>query len=143
MELTDEELKKKLTPEQYKVLREKGTEAPFSGEYVNHKEKGMYTCVVCGAELFSSDTKFDSKAPGLQGWPSFYDVAKSDAVKLNEDNSHGMHRIEVTCANCGSHLGHFFEDVPGDEHGVHYCINSACLAFAPKDDSKQEKANRA
>jgi peptide-methionine (R)-S-oxide reductase len=130
-QLTDEELKKKLTPEQYRILREKGTEAPFTGEYFNHKEKGMYDCVVCGAELFSSDTKFDSTAPGLQGWPSFYDVAKSDAVKLSEDSSMGMKRIEITCANCGSHLCHLFEDVPGEEHEKHYCINSACLAFEP------------
>jgi peptide-methionine (R)-S-oxide reductase len=132
---TDEELKKKLTPEQYRILREKGTEAPFTGEYFNHKEKGMYTCAVCGAELFSSDTKFDSSAPGLRGWPSFYDVAKSDAVKLSEDSSLGMKRIEISCANCGSHLGHLFEDVPGEQHDKHYCINSACLGFMPKDQN--------
>jgi peptide-methionine (R)-S-oxide reductase len=129
---TDEELKKKLTPEQYHILRENGTEAPFSGQYFNHNEKGMYTCAICGAELFSSDTKFDSSAPGLMGWPSFYDVAKSDAVNLSEDNTMGMKRVEITCANCGSHLGHLFEDVPGEEHDKHYCINSAALDFEPK-----------
>ncbi len=132
-QFTDEELRQELTPEQYSLLREKGTEAPFTGQYVNHKQKGMYACAVCGAELFSSDTKFDSTAPGLIGWPSFYDVAKSDAVKLTEDNSLGMQRIEVSCANCGSHLGHLFKDVPGESHAAHYCINSACLGFTPVD----------
>jgi len=126
---------KDLTPEQLKILREKGTEAPFSGKYVNTKDDGMYHCAFCGAPLFSSSTKFDSKAPGLQGWPSFSDVSKSDAVKLTEDNSLGMHRVEVSCANCGSHLGHLFEDVPGEEQNKHYCINSACLAFEPQTKS--------
>jgi peptide-methionine (R)-S-oxide reductase len=134
-QFTDEELKKKLTSEQYHILREKGTEAPFTGEYFNHSEKGMYTCAVCGAELFSSDTKFDSSAPGLMGWPSFYDVAKSDAVKLSEDNNMGMKRVEINCANCGSHLGHLFENIPGEEHDKHYCINSASLKFMPKNKS--------
>jgi len=131
LNISEEQLKKKLTPEQYHLLREGGTEVPFSGKYVNHAEQGMYACAVCGAELFSSDTKFESKAPGLAGWPSFSDVAKSDAVKLTDDNSLGMHRIEITCANCGSHLGHLFEDVPGEEHDKHYCVNSACLDFKP------------
>ena len=129
--LTDEELKKKLTPEQYHILREEGTEAPFSGKYLNHKENGMYTCAVCGAELFSSDTKYDSTTPGLMGWPSFYDIAKSDAVKLTEDHSLGMSRVEVTCTNCGSHLGHLFDDESAP-NGKHFCINSACLDFKPK-----------
>jgi len=133
-QLTDEELRKKLTPEQYHILREKGTEAPFSGQYVNHSENGMYVCAVCNEPLFSSETKFESKAPGLQGWPSFYDAAKAGAVKLSEDNSLGMKRIEISCANCGSHLGHLFEDVAGEEHDKHYCINSACLMFLPKDN---------
>jgi peptide-methionine (R)-S-oxide reductase len=132
-QFTDEDLKKRLTPEQYHILREKGTEAPFSGKYFDHSERGMYTCAVCGAELFSSDTKFESSASGLRGWPSFYDAAKSDAVKLTEDNSAGMRRIEISCANCGSHLGHLFEDVPGEDHNKHYCINSTCLAFNPKE----------
>jgi peptide-methionine (R)-S-oxide reductase len=135
-QFTDDELKKKLTPEQYRILREKGTETPFSGKYFNFNQEGMYSCAVCGAQLFSSDTKFESKAPGLQGWPSFYDAAKSDAVKLTEDDSLGLRRIEVICANCGSHLGHLFKDVPGEEHQAHYCINSAALNFDPKDKSK-------
>jgi len=131
--MTEDEIKQKLTPEQYHILREKGTEAPFTGEHLNNKAKGMYTCAVCGAELFSSDTKFDSQT----GWPSFYDVAKSDAVKLDEDNSHGMHRVEVSCANCGSHLGHVFKDAPDQPTGTRFCINSACLGFEPKDDTKK------
>lgn len=128
-QLTDEQLKVKLTPEQYHMLREKGTEAPFSGEYLHNKTSGMYTCAACGAELFSSDTKFDSGS----GWPSFYDIAKTGAVKLTDDDSHAMHRVEVTCASCGSHLGHLFEDAPATPTGQRYCINSACLAFLPKD----------
>jgi peptide-methionine (R)-S-oxide reductase len=130
---TDEELKKKLTPMQYKVLREKGTEAPFSGKFLQNKETGMYTCAVCGAELFSSDTKFDSGT----GWPSFYEVAHNDAVKLTEDASVGMQRVEVTCANCGSHLGHVFKDAPDQPTGMRYCINSLCLGFIPKKDVKK------
>jgi len=130
--LSDEELKKKLTPEQYQVLVEKGTEPPFSGKYLNHNDKGMYTCAICGAELFSSDTKYDSATPGLIGWPSFSDVAKSDAVELKEDNSWGMRRIEVNCKNCGGHLGHVF-DAEDSSTGKHYCINSCALDFSPKN----------
>jgi len=126
---SDEELKKRLTPEQYHILREKGTETPFTGKYLNHKGNGMYTCAVCGAELFDSNTKFESGT----GWPSFYDVAKSDAVKLTEDRSNGMQRVEVSCANCESHLGHVFNDAPDQPTGMRFCINSACLAFLPKD----------
>jgi len=129
--ISDEELRKKLTPEQYHVLREKGTEAPFSGDYLNHNENGMYTCAVCGAELFSSDTKYESDIPGLAGWPSFYDVARSGAVELSPDDSLGMHRTEVTCANCGSHLGHLFDD-KSSPNGQHFCINSASLDFESK-----------
>jgi peptide-methionine (R)-S-oxide reductase len=132
-QFTDEELKKKLTPLQYKILREKGTEAPFSGEYLHNKDNGMYTCAVCGAELFSSSTKFDSGS----GWPSFYDVAKSDAVKLTEDSTLGMQRVEVTCANCGSHLGHLFNDAPDMPTGQRFCINSACLGFVPQKSTKK------
>jgi peptide-methionine (R)-S-oxide reductase len=134
--LTDEELKKKLTPDQFHILRQKGTEAPFTGEYLNHKGKGMYTCAACGAELFPSDTKFDSGT----GWPSFYDVAKSDAVELSEDNSGGMHRVEVSCANCGSHLGHVFKDAPDQPTGTRFCINSACLGFEPMEETKAKKS---
>jgi peptide-methionine (R)-S-oxide reductase len=129
IQLNDEEVRKKLTPEQYHILREKGTEAPFTGKYLHNKESGMYTCAVCGAELFPSDTKFDSNS----GWPSFYDVANSDAVKLSEDKSHGMQRVEVSCANCGSHLGHIFNDAPDQPTGVRFCINSACLGFVPEE----------
>lgn len=112
----------KLTPEQRHVLREGGTEMPFSGQYVHTKEKGMYRCVSCGAELFSSDTKFDSGT----GWPSF-DDAIPGAIVTRDDDSHGMHRTEVVCAKCGGHLGHVFDDGPKETTGKRYCINSVCL----------------
>lgn len=123
----DEYWKKKLSPEQYKILREKGTEIPFTGEYYHNNKKGMYTCAACGAELFSSDTKFESGS----GWPSFYDAVDKEKIELIDDNSHGMHRTEVRCANCGGHLGHLFDDGPTPT-GQRYCINSACLAFEEK-----------
>jgi peptide-methionine (R)-S-oxide reductase len=127
-QFTDEELKKRLTPEQYNILRGKGTEAPFTGKLLHNKEAGSYVCPVCGNVLFMSDTKFDSGS----GWPSFYDVASTGAVKLVEDNSHGMHRVEAECAVCGSHLGHVFNDAPDQPTGQRFCINSASLAFMPK-----------
>ncbi len=129
---TDEELKQKLTPEQYHTLREKGTEAPYTGKLLENKETGMYVCPVCGNELFSSETKFDSGS----GWPSFYDVASTGAVKLVSDDSHGMKRTEVVCGNCGSHLGHLFDDAHDQPTGQRYCINSASLKFMPKDKKK-------
>ncbi len=131
--MNDDELKKKLTPEQYHVAREKGTEAPFSGKYVHENAKGMYTCSVCGNPLFASDAKFDSSLPGLAGWPSF-DQAIPGAIEFKDDDSFGMHRTEVVCTNCGSHLGHIFED-PEAKTGKHYCINSICLNLE-KDDNK-------
>ena len=122
---SDKEWKKQLTPEQYHVLREKGTEAPFSGEYDSVFDPGTYTCAACGAELLESDKKFDAHC----GWPSFYD-AKPGAVVFTPDDSLGMSRTEVTCANCGGHLGHVFEgegfDVPTDQR---FCINSVSLKF--------------
>ena len=126
--MNDEELKKRLTPQQYDVLCGGGTEAPFSGELLHNKQAGTYTCAACGSPLFSSDTKFDSGS----GWPSFYDVIKTGAVTLKEDTSHGMTRVEVVCANCGGHLGHLFEDAPDQPTGQRYCINSASLAFSKK-----------
>ena len=118
-----DEWKEKLTPEQYKVLREKGTEAPFSGALLNEKREGMYKCVACGNPLFASDAKFESGT----GWPSF-DQALPGAVKFVEDSSHGMRRTEVVCAQCGGHLGHLFDDGP-TKSGQRYCMNSVCLAF--------------
>ncbi len=125
MKKSDGEWKKQLTPEQYAVLREKGTEDPFTGKLLNNKEKGGYYCVACGAQVFSSEHKFDSHS----GWPSFYNVANNDAVILKEDNAHGMQRVEVTCANCGSHLGHVFRDAPEQPTGMRFCINSVALDF--------------
>lgn len=129
--MNEEEIKQKLTPEEYKVLRDKGTEAPFSGVYVNEKRLGVYKCKVCGNELFSSDTKFDSGT----GWPSFDRVMSNENIKTVSDKSHGMERIEVMCAKCGSHLGHVFPDGP-TETGARYCINSVCLELEEKSKDK-------
>ena len=126
--MSDDELKKKLTPEQYHILREQGTETPFSGKYLHHNDKGEYTCAACGNVIFKSDTKFDSSAPGLEGWPSFCEAAGGGAIELKDDDTLGMHRTEVVCKNCGSHLGHLFDD-PSSPNGKHYCINSVALDF--------------
>ena len=120
--------KKKLTPEQYHVMREGGTEAPFTGKYWNEHAKGMYTCASCGVELFSSETKFESGT----GWPSFTEPANLEHVELRPDGG----RTEVVCKNCGAHLGHVFDDGPEDKGGKRYCINSVCLELEEEHDKQ-------
>jgi peptide-methionine (R)-S-oxide reductase len=127
MEHTDEEWRKKLTPEQYLVLRDKGTEPPYSGALLYNNKQGSYTCAACGNELFSSDTKVEAHC----GWPNFYD-AKPGAVKLHRDTSFGMVRDAVTCARCGGHLGHVFPDAPDQPTGQRFCVNSAALQFVAR-----------
>jgi peptide-methionine (R)-S-oxide reductase len=126
---TEEEWEQKLTPEEYRVLRERETEAPFSGALVNNHEAGEYRCKGCGTLLFTSAQKFDSGT----GWPSFTDPAVAEHVGTRPDDSYGMHRTEVYCKNCGGHLGHVFDDGPEEAGGKRYCINSVCLAFEKKD----------
>lgn len=123
-----DEWKRKLTPEQYQVLRQKGTEAPFTGKLLHNQKTGVYVCAACGTELFHSETKFDSGS----GWPSFYDPANTENVKLLEDNSAVSRRLEVQCANCGGHLGHVFHDAPQTPTGIRFCINSCALDFKKK-----------
>jgi len=127
VKLTEEEWKKKLTPEEYHVLREKGTEKPFTGKYVDNKKKGKYVCAACGNELFDSDAKFDSGT----GWPSFTETSDKGSVEEHNDLAYGMVRTEVLCSKCGGHLGHVFEDGPKPT-GKRYCMNSVSLKFEEK-----------
>ncbi|HEY2803241.1 MAG TPA: peptide-methionine (R)-S-oxide reductase MsrB [Actinomycetota bacterium] len=132
---TEEEWRARLTPEQYEVLRLKGTERPFTGKYAFEKRDGLYRCAACGAELFASDTKFESGT----GWPSFSEPVNRENVELVEDHSYGMRRTEVNCGRCGSHLGHVFDDGPAPT-GQRYCMNSISLDFAEQEqDGEQER----
>ena len=125
IEKTEEEWKRELTPEQYRIMREKGTERAFTGELLDNKEAGVYRCASCGTELFQSETKYDSGS----GWPSFY-AAEKENIKTESDNSHGMRRTEVLCSACDAHLGHLFPDGPRPT-GMRYCINSTSLKLDP------------
>ena len=128
MSKKDEEWRLTLSVDQYKVLRQCGTEPPVTGKYLNHKENGVYVCAGCGNELFSSDTKFESGS----GWPSFWDQIAEDSIERKEDCSLGMKRIEIVCRNCGGHLGHVFDDGPNPT-GLRYCVNSLSLDFKAED----------
>ena len=135
MRLSDDEWKARLSDEQYRVLRTKGTEIPGSGRLLHNRKNGDYSCAACGSVVFKSDTKYDSTTPGLIGWPSFSGAASRAAVQLVDDTSAGMQRVEVVCSNCGGHLGHLFAD-DSSPNGQHYCINSAALEFVDKAEAK-------
>ncbi|PIP60860.1 peptide-methionine (R)-S-oxide reductase [Candidatus Uhrbacteria bacterium CG22_combo_CG10-13_8_21_14_all_47_17] len=135
---SEEEWRKLLTPEQYEVLRKKGTEPAFSGLYENEHAPGVYTCAACGAPLFSSSTKYDSGC----GWPAFFAALGGDRVNFHEDDSRGMHRIEVSCAKCGSHLGHIFDDGPEEHGGKRFCINSVALQLEKMEHPPGEKTEK-
>ena len=126
--INDIDWKLKLTPERYRVLREKGTERPFTGELLHNKKKGVYLCAGCGQELFSSESKFESGS----GWPSFYDALADDRIRTEIDTSFGMRRVEILCSSCGGHLGHLFDDGPFPT-GLRYCVNSLSLEFSTND----------
>lgn len=132
-ELSDADWEQKLTPEEYAVLREKGTEPPFSGAYGVPDAKGIYRCVGCSAEIFSTEHQYESTTPGLIGWPSFADVLAEGRVVLQDDLSAGMQRTEAICARCGGHLGHLFDD-SSSPNGKHYCINAVALEFTPDSE---------
>ena len=125
----DDQFKSKLSPEQIRILVDKGTERPFTGEYLDNKEDGIYRCAACSNELFDSKTKYNSGS----GWPSFTDVINKGNLELLRDTTHGMIRVEVVCSNCGGHLGHVFEDGPDESTGLRYCINSASLDFDSRE----------